>query len=197
MHSGTRPVCNCSAMNLCISSVRKESWEQPSRNDELMSHLWPVARTSAYVPTDRRMVKWRRAQSLLCTAAFPPKSSDSTCTYTSGSVSVLRQDTDGRERRLPIFSCPTQSIGSVIITKAITISQELTGSKTNIWHSKCTASCVAWELKVYRADNDGCFGTRLSMWVLAPSHACLMSSIEGVPSSSVISSSCKGVGMSA
>lgn len=66
----------------------------------------------------------------------------------------------------------------------------LTGSNTNIWQSKWTASCVACELNVYNADNDGGLGTLRSMCVLAPSHACFISSIDGVPNNSVINSSC-------
>lgn len=69
----------------------------------------------------------------------------------------------------------------------------LTGSKTSIWHNKWTASWVACELRVYRAERDGGFGARRSMWLRAPSQACRMSSIEGVPRSSVISSSCSEI----
>lgn len=67
---------------------------------------------------------------------------------------------------------------------------ELTGSKTSIWQSKWTASCVAWLLRLYRVASDGGLCALLIMWDLAPSHAYLISSREGEPSSSVINSSC-------
>lgn len=67
----------------------------------------------------------------------------------------------------------------------------LTGSKTSIWHNKCTASWVACELSAYNATTVGIFWAWRNMWERAPSHAYFMSSREGVPSSSVISSNCK------
>lgn len=68
---------------------------------------------------------------------------------------------------------------------------KLTGSKTNIWHSRWTASWVACVLSLYSADKVGGLAALLNIWHRAPSHACRMSSIDGVPKSSVINSSCK------
>lgn len=66
---------------------------------------------------------------------------------------------------------------------------KLTGSKTSIWQSKWTASCVAWLLRLYSDVSEGGFCALLSICVFAPSHAYLISSRLGEPSSSVISSS--------
>jgi len=68
--------------------------------------------------------------------------------------------------------------------------RRLTGSKTSIWQSKWTASCVAWLLRLYRVASDGGLCALLIMCDFAPSHAYLISSRVGDPSSSVISSSC-------
>lgn len=67
---------------------------------------------------------------------------------------------------------------------------KLTGSNTSIWQRRWTASCVACELNVYRADSDGGFGALRNMCDRAPSQACRISSNDGVPSNSVMSSNC-------
>ena len=67
----------------------------------------------------------------------------------------------------------------------------LTGLKTSIRQSKCTASWVACVERVYRAAMEGGLWPCRKMWALAPSHAVFMSSKLGVPRSSTIKSSCK------
>lgn len=66
----------------------------------------------------------------------------------------------------------------------------LTGLKTSIWHNKCTASWVACvEDKEYNAWSARGLGWRRNKCALAPSHARFISSIDGVPNKSIISSS--------
>ena len=69
------------------------------------------------------------------------------------------------------------------------LQNKLTGLKTSIRHSRCTASWVACEERVYRAAMEGGLWPCRNMWALAPSHAVFMSSRLGVPSNSTIRSS--------
>jgi hypothetical protein len=58
------------------------------------------------VPKDHRTFVSLRAQSQLCTVSCRPRWYNNICTCTSGNVIGLRRDTDERERRWLIFSCP-------------------------------------------------------------------------------------------
>lgn len=110
---------------------------------------------------------------------------------------ILRTQKDGEEEKKEKIKTKDKKITwksiNQVRTKAFGLFFFLTGSKTSIWQSRWTASCVACELNVYNADKEGGFGTLRSMWVRAPSHACFISSIDGVPNNSVINSSYMGV----
>lgn len=64
------------------------------------------------------------------------------------------------------------------------------GSRVNIWQSRCMASWVADAPSVYRAVTEGGLHPLESICRLAASHAYFMSDSVGVPRRSVIKSSC-------
>lgn len=192
-------------------SKSKSIWSTKKHHLSL-KYLWLVAPMWVYVPISHQMVAQRPVQNRLYIVAIQTMWWNNICTCRNGIVNGLHQDMDALMHLSPISAYPIRaqshvteeenkedernalkSIAMINVTLPIAHSimqMQLTGSNTSIWHRRWTASCVACELSVYSADNVGGFGARLSICDRAPSHACRISSSDGVPSSSVISSNC-------
>lgn len=174
MQSGTRPVCSCSAMNLCISSVSKKKnkksriWRKNCQfrvSHELLTGCYMQFNVPLTCWTD---VSFRSHTSSNGCAAAGSKS----FVYCRMPDDVVKQHLHMHEwyRKRPSskYGCANASITDILLsckhskngiksvsflcylflTRRSEFEIQLTGSKTNIWHKRWTASCVACELRV-------------------------------------------------
>lgn len=113
MQRGTLLVFNCSAINLCISSVTNKNNRliiEKKTSFMFYRHLSHVVPTSISFPNDRRILGGRSFRILTCIAAYRLRSCNSICTCTNGTSDGPRPNKGELRRLLQKYVCPEKEI---------------------------------------------------------------------------------------